>query len=635
MNTSAEGFSPEDAAQLSVGAIGALDSVLNSLRIGTWNREWMRTHYGSEPLLQPLNRSEFRDPERRELENESIQKTARGVAAVHQHAYEARSMASHAEGLSSMSAALNVPEVAPSASQLRRVSGRLNDLARELSGLSLEADRILDDSIEALTEGRSDTEITRRLADLTEQSLGVLSAARHEFEAACRTAGGVAALHEPGTSGEEPLWDAALGGMSYLDLSTSQSAIIDVRDRSSLEIELTGLAARLMRLSNDSVAAAITIGDSADRGLAVYCIEADTYIQVEGGRQPWTDSRGSQEDQRRLTDLGFEFSEEEPPGWNIQLATRSASEVGRFLTATLFDHHEVEPADQLAITTGEYSFRPMGGPVESITSVFDVNRINDAAGLATQAWLTGLGLCDAINDVRTSTDTEPIPVPGLGDALTRLMEATTAGCDTADLIGALDDPNSDPETIAAISSAAGRAMDAALDSQAAMRQLAQLCLGVTALLEWNSTVARAERAAVVTLVESAVPLAADSDMLALVSRSPEELYVELAGILSRIVLEHDTALTLTSTSATAFELILTTDSTGVLTLTYPAAEASSDSIPDLVEAGWNTDHTALVATWPNDLTVIEPVELIVATLRLMEITDPTDLRLAVSVVERS
>ncbi len=609
-------------------AHGALGEVLMSLRIGTANRKYMRTRHGSAPLLQPLDRAEFRDSERRAGEERSVRDTAGRVAQVHQHAYAVRSMAAYAGRLAGMAAALDADKAAASVARIAGFADTLLGMAEAMSGLSADADQLLDDTIESLTQGASDSQVQHQLAAVSERAGETLAASNEVFEATCRTVAGVAALHEPpGPPGEEPLWDAARAGLESLDMSLSATTTIEVLDRPTLEIEMTGLAVRVMSHSRGSHAAAVSLGAGTERGLAVYHVEADTYVCVEGGRQAWDDPSGPDEDQQRLADLGLELSEKVPPGWRIQLDTTSASAVGRFLTTVLVEHHGAEPGDQLTVTTGEYSFYPLGGPTESITSAFDHQRINESAMFAAQAWLTGRGIFDAIGDLRSNADGDPIPAPGVDEALDALTAASEAVCDTADTVDAITESNADAETIEAISSAHDRVLDATLDCRNSLRRLAQLCLGVTSMLSWSTAVARAERAAVATLVDSAIRLEADTACLELLSTSAEELAVELAGVVSRIVLDHDTHLRLRSSSATAPELSLVTDSTGTLTLTCPVAAIPNDVLPSLLTSGWEADEDRLTASWPSDLTVIEPVELIVETLDTLGVADIGDLRL--------
>jgi hypothetical protein len=252
-------------------------------------------------------------------------------------------------------------------------------------------------------------------------------------------------------------------------------------------------------------------------------------------------------------------------------------------------------------------------------------KANSAAADAMHAWLVTIGLTGLAEEIRdvAASDAEPIQAPGLDHLLSDAREAATRAAQQADI--ALDlhlaDQLSDETAFEyerrthLMQGRAGDAQAAADDAQHAMRRAAQLLLGMSAHMSSSDFVYQVERAATAILSPPAgnVPSVAD-DGTELEARTPDELKVELAGMVCRLLLQHGGGLTVRCRHGLPpVELELWVHDE---TLRATATGGTVAQHPEpFVEAGWeDVSDGAASAVWETPITVAEPVALVVTTL---------------------
>jgi len=207
-------------------------------------------------------------------------------------------------------------------------------------------------------------------------------------------------------------------------------------------------------------------------------------------------------------------------------------------------------------------------------------------------------------------------------------------CASADTVHALIGQGHDDETGRAVVGALTEADRAASEAELWMRRIAQICLGTSAALTWNDAVARAERGAVIVLkpMDEESPELADDGVFSF-SQHYAELGTELAGLFSRLIIDHACFLSIEPRGrSNTFGLTCTVDEIGNLGLALDLDP--SENSGRLVDLGWERDGDQLVAQWEDPLVVMEPVQLIIATLRdELSVSSPKQLALAVGHTE--
>ncbi|CAB4805278.1 MAG: hypothetical protein F2873_07970 [Actinobacteria bacterium] len=230
---------------------------------------------------------------------------------------------------------------------------------------------------------------------------------------------------------------------------------------------------------------------------------------------------------------------------------------------------------------------------------------NQFAAAASQAWLGASGLATEIEALRWTTDSIPIPAPGLEQALEEARGAAMDSTSAADRIFTLLEQPLDTGTVAAVRRALSECEQRCADTQLWTRRLAQLCLGVTTFLAGNDAIALTERAAVIVLVapfgeRRTLP----TDGLHTTASNYETLNIELAGILCRLIIEHDWIIELSVTSAaasdTATKVTLAFSHSGILEL-----HSNNPTVPS--------------QAWHDPVVVAEPVAHLIELFRRLTI----------------
>ncbi len=238
-------------------------------------------------------------------------------------------------------------------------------------------------------------------------------------------------------------------------------------------------------------------------------------------------------------------------------------------------------------------------------------RANAAAARASEAWLAGRGLAALIDELRWLEEADPVPAPGLEAALVALERCDVAACEAADAVGLLVGQDADADTVAAVSAALARVDDAHEESERWLRRLAQLLLGVTTRSAESGLIDRAERAAVAALFPEGERVSVAEDGAWPAARDLDEFWVALAGLLCRMIVEHDVELTIGSSRVPDTLLICEVDGTGNLTLRL--AGGDHRHLDRLEAIGWSPAGTEFGATWDDPLVVAEPVTTLVAS----------------------
>ncbi|MEW6338931.1 MAG: hypothetical protein AB1625_16205 [Acidobacteriota bacterium] len=195
--------------------------------------------------------------------------------------------------------------------------------------------------------------------------------------------------------------------------------------------------------------------------------------------------------------------------------------------------------------------------------------VNQSARRATAAWLTGEGLALAVETMRASVSEERIAAPEFEGWRSRLVEATTAACRSADAV--LDAVNNE----APLSEEEVKAEMAHADRQATLaerscRAIAQLALGVTSHTAWTDETARLERAATLVLYDAGVDIE-DEDIVFL-ARDHEGLVTELAGLICRMLTQQDCTWTIRAPGVGATGIELLADASSNLVVRHAGVE---------------------------------------------------------------
>lgn len=194
---------------------------------------------------------------------------------------------------------------------------------------------------------------------------------------------------------------------------------------------------------------------------------------------------------------------------------------------------------------------------------------NQAARRATAAWLTGEGLAGAIETMRASVSEERIAAPELEGWRSRLVDATTAACRSADAV--LDAVNKEtPLSDEEVEAEVARAHRHAALAQRSCRAIAQLALGVTSHTAWTDATARLERAATLVLFHAGIDVE-DEDIVFL-ARDHAGLVTESAGLICRMLTQQDCAWTIRAPGLGATGIVLAVDGSSNLLVRHAGHE---------------------------------------------------------------
>jgi hypothetical protein len=262
--------------------------------------------------------------------------------------------------------------------------------------------------------------------------------------------------------------------------------------------------------------------------------------------------------------------------------------------------------------------------------------VNDAAARASRAWVLGLGLVQLI-EAAAARGSAPRQVPGmkaLAAALEGAVESAVAGAEAAAaLCQRLASPRlragghgaslaahaqADERSLVRRQLAAGLA---AGEAERIMRAIAQLALGVSAGAASSSEIERLARAAVSALhpPEGHGPRAGLArDGLVFRSVTRDELAIEIAGLLARLLVERGARVRLRAARGLPTLVIdVSADNALLLRVDGPL----SDSLrATLARAGWPTARRRAGAPeplrrrWPSPVTLMIPARLVVRSL---------------------
>jgi hypothetical protein len=265
---------------------------------------------------------------------------------------------------------------------------------------------------------------------------------------------------------------------------------------------------------------------------------------------------------------------------------------------------------------------------EPFTTFSELEWHKQLSARGTRAWLVALGLAAAVRELATrESDAEPIPTPGLDDLVDRVTELATEVVNAADSVltsaeheaatRAVDEPN-DPmpgplrppgwEEGLVVTPELLPAITPVLEAERLVRSLAQLALGVTAQAAGTDNVYRLERAAVEALAPSGeVLVRLSSDGFSSRARNRPELGVELAGLVSRLMLEWSGSLIVRAPNCPP--IALEVDQFG--TLRARLTSQTDGNANPLETLGWT--HT-WSCEWASPITLREPTELVLTTI---------------------
>ena len=239
-----------------------------------------------------------------------------------------------------------------------------------------------------------------------------------------------------------------------------------------------------------------------------------------------------------------------------------------------------------------------------------VVRANKDAARAVRAWLIASGLDAEIDDLRFQDEGRVVPAPNLSDLLESLNDAAREACEGADRLALLNtDPDPDSVRVQAETEASSTA-GSADNAERLARRLAQVGFGVSAQTMGGERIERLDRActAIIAPPEQglvrSMPLA--DDLPAITARGREELEVELAGVICRLLVERSRPVAL---SAGSVRVVLRVDSVDHLHVTVAAADQSADPEP-----GWLAEGKTLTASWDSPVVVSEPARQIAGHL---------------------
>jgi len=263
---------------------------------------------------------------------------------------------------------------------------------------------------------------------------------------------------------------------------------------------------------------------------------------------------------------------------------------------------------------------------------------NDLANRAMRAWVMAAGLATEIEGIRAEQTKVP-PAPGLAtirESVNRAAKRAAAAADPAwglaermmecmCTIDATPTPDDDTvrmlhETEDQLLAANKKALASAREAEYSMRRLAQLGFGVSALLGGSARIERLDRTCVAMLHPPeghgiGVPLRQDGVSLA--ARSREDLVVEVAGIVCRILIDRGTKVRFEVPGSAGGWFEFSVEPGDTLVAFSKAAPPKPRAVEKLKKA--ETQHrrkkpAVRAQRWPSPVRVYEPAKRAVDTL---------------------
>jgi hypothetical protein len=255
-----------------------------------------------------------------------------------------------------------------------------------------------------------------------------------------------------------------------------------------------------------------------------------------------------------------------------------------------------------------------------------------------RAWVIAAGLAAEIKGIRAEQVNVP-PAPGLAtirESVNRAAKRAAAAADpawglgekvmklmhTVDATGSLN-----ANTVRALHktenqliAANTKTLESAREAEGAMRRLAQLGFGVSALLGGSARIERLDRTCVAVLhppdgYGTAVPLLHDGVSLA--ARSREDLIVEVAGIVCRLLIDRGTKVRLEAPGPAGGWFEFSVEPGDTLVASWKAMSPKPKAVEKLKKASKpqrRKEPSSRAQRWPSPVKVHEPAKLAVDTL---------------------
>lgn len=261
---------------------------------------------------------------------------------------------------------------------------------------------------------------------------------------------------------------------------------------------------------------------------------------------------------------------------------------------------------------------------------------NDAAARAMRSWLIAVGLAAEIAGI-CEGDAKITPAPGLAKLRTIADRAATQAAATADpawdlaksvkeyRAAAMTDPN--PEAIKKMRQAEDQLLATRKkvfafveEAESATRRLAQLGFGISALHRSTPEIERLDRACVAVLHPPdghGIAVSLLRDGVSLMARSRDELKVEIAGIVCRLLIDRGTKarFEVPGPKGGWFEFVVEPGDV-LAAFSELTSRGSKVSVKHRKtnKAGGSKTQSGLISKWPSPVKVSEPADFAVAKL---------------------
>ncbi len=264
---------------------------------------------------------------------------------------------------------------------------------------------------------------------------------------------------------------------------------------------------------------------------------------------------------------------------------------------------------------------------------------NAASARTMIAWTIAVGLSSEIESIRAK-QIKVTPAPGLAKLRERVNRAAKSAAAAADpawslceealknmrTVSTTDKPHAEAvrklrETKDQLVEICAKALTFAEEAECAMRRLAQLGFGVSALLGRSARIERLDRTCVAVLhppdghgIQSSL---LSRDNLELFSKSRKELLVEISGIVCRLLIDRDATVGFWVPGPEGGCFEFTVDTADVLVTCAKATSQPTKAIQQLnkPQVAGNTNSDLIPAqTWPSPVRVHAPAKLAVDTL---------------------
>lgn len=237
-----------------------------------------------------------------------------------------------------------------------------------------------------------------------------------------------------------------------------------------------------------------------------------------------------------------------------------------------------------------------------------VQLANDEAAAALTKWLTAMGIASEIDDLRLQEEDRIVPAPGFYALKDEIEDAARVAPERADTVAMLvSTASSDEEAANSLRAAInryGELQEARETIELGLRRLAQLAFGVSTLTLGGDRIERLERAAVAILHapgERGRALFEESPRF--FSTTPDELVVEVAGVLCRLLIDRSSTATFT---APAGQIVFSVDGETLIGTVQSNAGSSAKR--------WSHPELPPTARWESPVVVTRPATLTVETL---------------------